>query len=125
MNVLVAAPHPDDETLGCGGTLMKLRRQGASLHWLIFTAMTREGGYSSEAIRARDAEIARVEAEFAFAGVHRLGYATTRLDTIPMGDLVSAVASVVKGVKPEMMLVPFLGDAHSDHAAAFRSLSAC
>lgn len=35
--VLVVAPHPDDETLGCGGTLLKHRDNGDELYWLIIT----------------------------------------------------------------------------------------
>ena len=37
-NVLVVAPHPDDETLGCGGTLMNHISQGDTINWLIMTS---------------------------------------------------------------------------------------
>jgi LmbE family N-acetylglucosaminyl deacetylase len=45
--VLVVAPHADDETLGCGGTLLKLKAEGCELHWLLVTEMTVDGGFSS------------------------------------------------------------------------------
>ena len=35
--VLVIAPHPDDETLGVGGTILKLSASGAEVYWLIVT----------------------------------------------------------------------------------------
>lgn len=60
MKVLVIAPHPDDETLGCGGTLLKLAAQGAELHWMIVTAMTAETGFSAERMAQRQDEIARL-----------------------------------------------------------------
>ncbi|MEC7865992.1 MAG: PIG-L family deacetylase, partial [Pseudomonadota bacterium] len=35
--VLVISPHPDDETLGCGGTLIRHKKEGDEIHWLIMT----------------------------------------------------------------------------------------
>ena len=35
--VLVIAVHPDDETLGCGGTLLKHKSNNDQIHWLIAT----------------------------------------------------------------------------------------
>ena len=45
-NIIVVAPHPDDETLGCGGTLLKHSKNGDRIHWLIVTKMTKEVGYT-------------------------------------------------------------------------------
>ncbi|HEY8948814.1 MAG TPA: PIG-L family deacetylase [Rhizomicrobium sp.] len=125
MNILVVAPHPDDETLGCGGTLLKLAQQGASIHWLIFTEMTADTGFSSERIKARNDEIASVAAAYKFAGVHRLRFATTRLDAFPMRDLIVAASGVMKAANPQIMFLPFSGDIHSDHDVVFRTMSAC
>lgn len=122
--VLVVAPHPDDETLGCGGTLLRHRAEGAEAHWLIVTAMTRQAGYSAERIAARDAEIAEVAARYGFAGVHRLGLPTTYLDTVPMSDVVGAVVAVVNEVVPDIVYVPHRHDVHSDHTVVFDAVVA-
>ena len=45
--VLAIAPHPDDETLGFGGTLLRHRADGDEIHWLIVTAMSEDLGYSA------------------------------------------------------------------------------
>ena len=37
--ILVIAPHPDDETLGCGGTILKNIKNGNQVHWLNMTKM--------------------------------------------------------------------------------------
>ena len=42
--VLVIAPHPDDETLGCGGTLLRHLGQGDDIDWLIVTSVREEDG---------------------------------------------------------------------------------
>ena len=125
MNILVVAPHPDDETLGCGGTLLKLAQQGASIHWLIFTEMTDDTGFSPDRIKARNDEIRQVATAYKFAGVHRLGFPTTRLDTIPIRDLVAAASTVMKAANPETMFLPFVGDIHSDHDVVFRTMATC
>ena len=44
--VIVIAPHPDDETMGCGGTLLRYVAEGDQIHWLILTAMTKELGFT-------------------------------------------------------------------------------
>lgn len=49
--VLVIAPHPDDETLGCGGTLSRLIKEGKAVHWLLMTGM--EGSSSFTTVQAR------------------------------------------------------------------------
>jgi LmbE family N-acetylglucosaminyl deacetylase len=123
--VLCIAPHPDDETLGCGGTLLRHVAEGAAVHWLVMTAMDERQGFSAERIATRAAEIDRVAEAYRFAGVHRAGLPTTRLDTLPMSDLVGAVAAVVREISPRTVYVPYRNDAHSDHAAVFDAAVAC
>lgn len=117
--ILVVAPHPDDETLGCGGTILRHRAEGDELHWLIVTAMTREAGFTDEQIAAREEEISRVADYFGFAAVHSLGFPATLLDGIRRADLIAAVSSAFESAAPESVYLPFPGDAHSDHKVTF------
>ena len=50
MKILVIAPHPDDETLGCGGALLRHRKEGEEIHWLIMTTVNEDLGFSKEFI---------------------------------------------------------------------------
>lgn len=115
--VLVVAPHPDDESLGCGGTLLRHRAEGAEVHWLIVTDMT--PSYGAARIAAREREIAQVADRYGFAGVHRLGLPTTQLDTLPTGDVVGAIAGVISTVEPGTVYLPHRHDVHSDHTVVF------
>lgn len=124
-NVLVVAVHPDDETLGCGGTLFKHARAGDTLHWLIATCMTQTGGFSGSQIGQRDRQIASVTKFYGFKSVHSLGIPTMTVDTVPMSDLVSRVASVLKKVRPDIIYLPFINDVHSDHRAIFSAAISC
>jgi LmbE family N-acetylglucosaminyl deacetylase len=55
----------------------------------------------------------------------RLGYPTARLDTVPMGDLIAKLSSIIQQFAPEELLLPYGGDVHSDHRVAFNVGVAC
>lgn len=118
--VLVIAPHPDDETLGCGATLLRHVAEGDSTHWLVMTQ-----GFDPERIAVREAELQAVSKAYGFTETHRAGFPTTRLDTIPMAELVNAISQVIQRVQPDTLYLPYRNDAHSDHAAVFDAAAAC
>lgn len=122
---LIIAPHPDDEILGCGGTLLRRKAEGARLAWLIVTGMTEEGGWSKESIALRDKEIDQVEKQVGFDEIFNLRLPATKLDQVPMSELVNAFSSVFKTFKPEEVFVPHRGDAHSDHRIVYDAACAC
>ena len=123
--ILAVAPHPDDETLGCGGALLRAIAEGHDVHWLTMTAMRPELGFSSERMAARAAELEAVAKAYGFAASHHADFPTTRLDTLPVSDLVTAVNDVFKRVRPHTIYLPYRNDAHSDHAAVFDAVTAC
>jgi LmbE family N-acetylglucosaminyl deacetylase len=123
--VLVVAPHPDDESLGCGGTLLRHVEEGDSVHWLIVTAMTETQGFQEDLIVSKNADIEAVALAYRFAGVYRTGLPTTRLDTLPKGDLIASIGNVFQATCPDTVYLPYRNDAHSDHAAVFDATVAC
>jgi LmbE family N-acetylglucosaminyl deacetylase len=123
--VLVVAPHPDDESLGCGGTLQRHIAEGDNVHWIIVTTMTVSLGFSEDQIATRNAEIDTVASAYGFSEVHRIGLPTTRLDTLAVGDLVSAINNVFQAIRPNTVYLPYRNDAHSDHAAVFDATISC
>lgn len=125
MRAIVIAPHPDDEVLGAGGTLLRRKAEGAVVAWLIVTTITAEPGFSSEKIEQRADEIKRVTALFGFDAVFELNCPTTQLDKIPMSDLVAAVSTIFKTFEPEEVLVPHPADVHTDHRVVFNAVASC
>jgi N-acetylglucosamine malate deacetylase 1 len=123
--ILVVAVHPDDETLGCGGTLLRLREEGAEIHWMIVTAMTADCGFDLDSIARREREIETVAKMYEFSGVHRLGFSATRLDEISKTQLVAAMSKVFRTVQPGQVFLPFQHDVHSDHQHAFEAAYSC
>jgi len=120
---LVVAPHPDDEVLGVGGTLLRRKAEGATLGWLIMTRISVEAGWSDEKVLKRQEEIAQITEFFGFDSVFELGYTTTQLDQIPMSELINAVSSVIESFTPNEIFVPHSSDIHSDHRVTFEAVA--
>ncbi len=118
MKTLVVSAHPDDETLGCGGTLLKHGAAGDALFWLIAT-QAHEPGWSGEVIEQKAAEVERVAEAYGVAQFFKLGLPTVRLDTVPQADLMERILDIFSQVTPELVYLVHGGDVHSDHQALF------
>lgn len=123
--VLVVAPHPDDETLGCGGTLLRHKAQGDEVSWLIITDLSEENGFSPGKVSLRKKEIENVGCLFGFSIIHNLKLPTTRLDRIPMAELIESISNVFQEVQPEVVYLPYPGDVHTDHKIVFDGVASC
>ena len=123
--ILVVSPHPDDETLGCGGTLLRHVAEGDQVHWLIMSTITQEAGFSQNRVESRIKEIAQVARAYSFESVKRAEFIATKLDTYPESMLIEFVAKIVNLVQPETIYLPYRNDAHSDHTKVFDAVAAC
>lgn len=123
--VLIVAPHPDDETLGCGGTILKHKKNGDMPYWLIITEISQILGYSDEAIRTRHDEIIKITSFYGFHEVYQCGYPTTKLDTLPIKDLVEKLSDIFDAIKPSIVYLPFKDDVHTDHQVVFKAVASC
>jgi len=130
--VLVLAPHPDDETIGCGGTIARLAARGADIEVVVLTdgeatiggqPPALGGGRSTEATAAAR----RSEAMLA-AGV--LGASTVVTPGLADGRLSNELATLGEVLdaaldrhRPEVVLLPWPMDGHPDHRAVTRALA--
>lgn len=104
MNVLVISPHPDDETLGAGGTLLKFKDRGHKLYWLNVTNMKTEYGYKQERVDERNSEIESVRAAYSFDGFWNLELEPASVDKYETEELVSKFKEIFEKVKPSCFL---------------------
>ena len=122
--VLVIAPHPDDETIGCGGTLLKHASNGDEINWLIATSI--EGlGVDKNTVQERSLLISEVSKAYNFSNTFRLDFPTTKLDTIPKSEIISSINEVFQQIRPEIIYVPYRLDVHSDHEVVFDAAISC
>ncbi len=119
--VLVIAVHPDDETLGCGGTLLKHKANGDEIHWLICT----ETEPSEVFYHIRSQEINTVASRYRFDSLHTLKLKTMHVDEYTMSELVSPISHIITTIKPTIVYFPHKGDVHSDHRKIFEAAYSC
>ena len=117
--VLVIAPHPDDETLGAGGYLHRLRAEGAQIHWVILTDASVEYGWPAPFVENRQKEIRKVITSFGVAKLHNFALRPAGLDTYPRREIIERLSSVFRDVASQIIISPWKGDPHSDHKIAF------
>ena len=117
---LVVAPHPDDEVLGCGGSIAKLVARDWEVHVAIVTKV------GPPLFTEEDLVVGRREAKAAHellgvARTHFLGLPAAGLDRVPHADLNAALGETFAEVRPSLALLPFGADLHADHQAVFHS----
>jgi LmbE family N-acetylglucosaminyl deacetylase len=122
--ILVIAPHPDDEAIGCGGTLHRHAENGDDL-WTIFLTSGengRRGAAKEETARIREAE-ARIAA--AILGISHVDFWREPDGALSANPrVVSRLRALVRDWKPAVVYVPHQDEMHVDHRAAFRIVRA-
>ena len=121
MKVLAIAPHPDDETLGCGGTLLRHKAEGDELHWVVVTE-AHPPQLSLDLIENKAQEVAAVGNAYGMVSVQKLGFPTIKLDDIPLSDLIDSLRQAIQKVRPDIIYLVHGGDIHTDHQAVFQAV---
>jgi LmbE family N-acetylglucosaminyl deacetylase len=114
--VLVVAAHPDDETLGAGGTIARMAAQGSEV-WVCLLC---------DGVTNRHAEVDRqrrcAEEACEVLGVRNVVFCNLpdqRLDTLTLVDVITPIERCVAELRPEIVLTHFKGDVNQDHGIVF------
>lgn len=121
MRVLIVSVHPDDETLGCGGVMLRHQAEGDELHWLIVTEAW-EPQWDTDTIKQKADEVRAVSDAYGITNVVKLGQPTAKLDALDQNDLIRTIRSEIEAVEPEVIYSVHGGDIHTDHQVTFRAL---
>ena len=118
--ILVIAAHPDDEILGCGGTV--------ALHAKAGDAVTAVIVCEGESLRygpngvGQSEHMRNAAAALGVADVRPLGFADQRLDTLALTDIITPLERIVRDVRPQIVYCQYGGDANLDHAIVFKAV---
>jgi LmbE family N-acetylglucosaminyl deacetylase len=120
-DAMVFAPHPDDETLGCGGTILRKRDSGATVRVVFMT----DGAASHPGLIPAD-ELARLRRGEAMAATASLGVPSQDVTWLGLPDAglaqhhaqaVAQVAALLALHHPPQIFLPFPKQEHPDHMA--------
>ncbi len=131
--LLVIAPHPDDEILGCGGLISKIKERGGKAYVLFITVGDAQqyGGISSSSVRMRE-----LQQVMKFMGVDGYEMALQgndyhlMLDTVPQKKLIDIIEKdskvSINNTKPTIVAIPCPHYFNQDHRAVFSAgFAAC
>ena len=117
--VIVIAPHPDDETLGMGGSIAKLIKSGSEIFILTVSGhlppLYEEKDYKQTVIEAKNAYKLLGVKNFDFLEVP-----ATMVNDLPTHELNNMISKAVKDFMPDQVFIPF-PDRHIDHRVIFES----
>jgi LmbE family N-acetylglucosaminyl deacetylase len=120
MRILAISVHPDDETLGCGGTLLRHAAGGDELAWLVVT-QGHPPQWPAEVLERKADEVRAVAAAYRISRTIKLGFPTVRLDVVAQAELIERIREAIVETKPEVVYLVHDGDVHSDHHAVFQA----
>ena len=126
MNVLVIAAHPDDEVLGCGGTIARLAAAGDAVYVAVlgegitsrYGRREQAGANAVRALHARSRQVAEL------LGVRELvshELPDNRFDTVPLLEIVKLLEDLIERLRPEVVFTQHGGDLNIDHVQTYRA----
>ena len=125
-SVLIVVAHPDDEVLGCGGTIAKMAKDGRNIHVAFLS-----DGVSSREVKDIELNRRRVAAKAAcdLLGVTSMSFGEmpdNRMDTLALLDIVKETEKLISDTKPSMIITHHFGDLNIDHRLTYEAvLTAC
>lgn len=125
MRIIIVSPHPDDETLGAGGSILKLKDKGNELYWLNVTDIKEEFGWGKEIVNKRKRQLIKIEEYYKLNGFINLHFPSTGLTSVTQRDLIESIGRIFDEVRPDCIVLPDYSDAHSDHRYVFDAAYAC
>lgn len=130
--VLVVAAHPDDEVLGCGGTIARHVRQGDRVAVIILAegvtsrAAARDAGKDKGALQALAAAARRACAILGVQDVTLHDFPDNRMDSLALLEVVKVIEHHVDRLQPQVVYTHHGGDVNTDHCITYQAvITAC
>ena len=118
--VLVIAAHPDDEILGCGGTVARHAKNGDKVQFLIVC----EGESLRYGKDVGQQQATQLAADILGVNkVHRLDFPDQRLDTFCLVDVISPIERIIEDYSPQVVYCHYGDDVNRDHKIVFEATS--
>ncbi len=125
--ILIIAAHPDDEVLGCFGTISKLIEQGNEAYTLILGEGKTSRVFNRNEIDNKEFEILEDEAlkanqSIGIKELFREKFPDNRFDNVPLLDIIKSIEKIKNKIKPDMIFTHFHNDLNIDHQITFKAV---
>jgi LmbE family N-acetylglucosaminyl deacetylase len=120
MNILVFAPHPDDDIIGCGGSILKHRAKDRDVHVVYMTS----GNAGS--LKIPEAALAAIREKEALDALSLMDVKEHTFLRIPDGyvtqsdEILITLVKLIRSTKPDCIYIPHAQDAHRDHKRTYK-----
>ena len=121
--VAVVVAHPDDELLGCGGSLARLIRSGALVHiFILASGLTSRGPADKVALLELKDQAKAATAILGAATIDFADFPDNAMDSVPLLNVVKKVESFLTKIKPDVIFTHHNGDINIDHDITQRAV---
>lgn len=125
-NILVVAAHPDDEVLGCGGTLALHHQSGDDVTVIFMADGETSRQHNSENQTLREVAAHQAAKHLGVKSIHFLGLPDNAMDSLPLLEITQKLEKLIKQVQPDTVYTHFGGDLNIDHRLTYQAvLTAC
>ncbi len=127
-SILIIVAHPDDEVLGCGGTIARLAMEGCNVYTLILGEGVTSRSEERDRVKKRK-ELTELKRELKNANkilgvkkVYTFEFPDNRFDTMPLLDIIKVIEKIKKDIKPDILFTHHHGDLNIDHQITFKAV---
>jgi len=126
--ILIVAAHPDDEVLGCFGTVARLIQEGYEAYTLILGEgktsrdATREVGSKKDEIAVLKGEIHQANNHIGIKKVFIEHFPDNRFDSVDLLDIIKVISKVKEEIKPDIIFTHFANDLNIDHQITYKAV---
>ena len=126
--ILIVAAHPDDEVLGCFGTVARLIKEGHEAYTLILgegkTSRddTRIVENKKNEIEILNTEIQRANKVIGVKKVFVESFPDNRFDSVDLLDIIKVISKVKDEVKPDIIFTHYEHDLNIDHQVTYKAV---
>jgi len=118
---VVVAPHADDELISCGGTILNLVEEGWEVSWILCTKILGNKNQFNIKKDTRNKQIEDIYKKLGLQSLHELNYPAGEVCSSHLPALVNDISNLFKSSEPNLIFLPFPGDAHTDHKYVFQA----
>jgi|TARA_B100002003_G_scaffold172984_1_gene160886 LmbE family N-acetylglucosaminyl deacetylase len=126
--IMIVAAHPDDEVLGCGGTVARLSMEGSDVYTIILGEGVTSRDNKRDLIKRKN-EISELRKQVKSANkilgvkkVYTFDFPDNRFDTVPLLDIIKSIEKIKEDIKPNIVFTHHHGDLNIDHQITFKAV---